>query len=223
MTWDEVARRIDDGAAAILPIGAAAKQHGFHLPLNTDRIQAEWLAAQTGGAHRRADLADADLRPLSGLRRLCRKHQPVGSDVRSARARNRSGHSRHGCRAAVRARHRHQHAGAGRARAGAARRRPGQAFADPRRPALSPRGRSARRAEPWQPCRRARDLADAGDRAATGRHGARRGEPCAEAARRRAPDAVGPGFAELQPLRQLWRSDAGDGGQGRNLARGHAR
>jgi creatinine amidohydrolase len=46
MHWDEVARRIADGAAAILPIGAAAKQHGLHLPLNTDRIQAEWLAGQ---------------------------------------------------------------------------------------------------------------------------------------------------------------------------------
>jgi len=46
MMWDDVARRIGDGAAAILPIGAAAKQHGFHLPLNTDRIQAEWFAAK---------------------------------------------------------------------------------------------------------------------------------------------------------------------------------
>jgi len=46
LTWDGVARRIERGAAAILPIGAAAKEHGFHLPLNTDRIQAEWLAAQ---------------------------------------------------------------------------------------------------------------------------------------------------------------------------------
>jgi creatinine amidohydrolase len=46
MHWDEVARRIKDGAAVILPIGAAAKQHGFHLPLNTDRIQAEWLAGR---------------------------------------------------------------------------------------------------------------------------------------------------------------------------------
>ena len=46
MHWDEVARRIGDGATAILPIGAAAKQHGFHLPLNTDRIQAEWLAGR---------------------------------------------------------------------------------------------------------------------------------------------------------------------------------
>jgi len=45
LTWDEVNRRIEDGAPAILPIGAAAKQHGFHLPLNTDRLQAEWLAA----------------------------------------------------------------------------------------------------------------------------------------------------------------------------------
>lgn len=46
MTWQQVAGRIGDGAAAILPIGAAAKQHGFHLPLNTDRLQAEWLAAR---------------------------------------------------------------------------------------------------------------------------------------------------------------------------------
>jgi creatinine amidohydrolase len=49
MPWDEVARRIGDGAVAILPIGAAAKQHGFHLPLNTDRIQAEWLAGRMAG------------------------------------------------------------------------------------------------------------------------------------------------------------------------------
>src|SRR6476620_451564 len=41
MTWDD-----GHGASAILPIGAAAKQHGFHLPLNTDRIQAEWLAGR---------------------------------------------------------------------------------------------------------------------------------------------------------------------------------
>src|SRR5438876_11797482 len=46
LAWDAVARRIADGAVAILPIGAAAKQHGFHLPLNTDRIQAEWFAAK---------------------------------------------------------------------------------------------------------------------------------------------------------------------------------
>jgi creatinine amidohydrolase len=45
LTWDEVARRLENSAAAILPIGAAAKQHGFHLPMNTDLVQAEWLAA----------------------------------------------------------------------------------------------------------------------------------------------------------------------------------
>ncbi len=44
LTWDEVARRIESGVPAIVPIGAAAKQHGFHLPLSTDRIQAEFLA-----------------------------------------------------------------------------------------------------------------------------------------------------------------------------------
>ncbi len=49
MTWDNVAQRLNAGADVILPIGAAAKQHGFHLPLNTDRIQAEWLAAKLAG------------------------------------------------------------------------------------------------------------------------------------------------------------------------------
>jgi creatinine amidohydrolase len=57
LSWDEVGRRIENGAAAILPIGAAAKEHGFHLPLNTDRIQAEWLAA------RMADSIDAVIWP----------------------------------------------------------------------------------------------------------------------------------------------------------------
>jgi creatinine amidohydrolase len=49
LSWDQVARRIAHGAAAILPIGAAAKQHGLHLPMNTDRIQAEWLANEIAG------------------------------------------------------------------------------------------------------------------------------------------------------------------------------
>ena len=57
LSWDEVARRIDRGAAAILPIGAAAKQHGFHLPMDTDRIQAELLAV------RLADRIDALIWP----------------------------------------------------------------------------------------------------------------------------------------------------------------
>lgn len=49
MMWDEVARQLHGGAPVILPVGAAAKQHGLHLPLNTDRIQAEWLAARLAG------------------------------------------------------------------------------------------------------------------------------------------------------------------------------
>lgn len=46
LTWDDVARRIANGALAILPIGAGAKEHGWHLPMQTDQIQAEWLAAE---------------------------------------------------------------------------------------------------------------------------------------------------------------------------------
>ena len=49
LTWDEVGRRLAQGASAILPVGAAAKEHGFHLPMNTDRVQAEWLAARIAG------------------------------------------------------------------------------------------------------------------------------------------------------------------------------
>ena len=46
LSWEDVAARISNGASAIIPIGAGAKQHGFHLPMNTDRIQAEALAAR---------------------------------------------------------------------------------------------------------------------------------------------------------------------------------
>jgi creatinine amidohydrolase len=46
LAWDQVAARIEAGAAAVLPVGAGAKEHGLHLPMNTDKIQAEWL----GGA-----------------------------------------------------------------------------------------------------------------------------------------------------------------------------
>ena len=49
LPWDEAARRIAHGTAAILPIGAAAKQHGLHLPLDTDRIQAERLSSELAG------------------------------------------------------------------------------------------------------------------------------------------------------------------------------
>jgi len=49
LSWDQVASRIANGASAILPVGAGAKEHGFHLPMSTDRIQAEALAARLSG------------------------------------------------------------------------------------------------------------------------------------------------------------------------------
>jgi creatinine amidohydrolase len=42
--WQEVQMALEAGATAILPIGAAAKQHGLHLPMSADFLQAEWLA-----------------------------------------------------------------------------------------------------------------------------------------------------------------------------------
>lgn len=38
-SWDAVEPVLADGAVAVLPIGAAAKEHGRHLPMNAD-----WLA-----------------------------------------------------------------------------------------------------------------------------------------------------------------------------------
>ena len=34
--WPEVGERLANGALAVLPIGAASKEHGRHLPLATD-------------------------------------------------------------------------------------------------------------------------------------------------------------------------------------------
>ncbi len=58
LSWDQVDARIANGAAAILPVGAGAKEHGFHLPMNTDRIQAEELAGRI------ADHVDALVWPV---------------------------------------------------------------------------------------------------------------------------------------------------------------
>lgn len=46
LTWDAVGHRLAEGAAAILPIGAGAKEHGLHMPMGTDQRQAAWLADQ---------------------------------------------------------------------------------------------------------------------------------------------------------------------------------
>lgn len=41
LTWTEAADLIGDGLPVVLPIGAAAKAHGPHLPLGTDRLVVE--------------------------------------------------------------------------------------------------------------------------------------------------------------------------------------
>lgn len=47
LAWPDVQMYLEQGYLAVLPIGAACKEHGHHLPLNTDYLQAEWLAQQT--------------------------------------------------------------------------------------------------------------------------------------------------------------------------------
>jgi creatinine amidohydrolase len=44
LTWDVVAKRLKGGAAALLPIGAGAKQHGLHMRMATDQVFAEYFA-----------------------------------------------------------------------------------------------------------------------------------------------------------------------------------
>ena len=44
LTWPEAKERFDAGAVVIVPIGAAAKEHGHHLPLKTDYLLARELS-----------------------------------------------------------------------------------------------------------------------------------------------------------------------------------
>lgn len=46
LAWTDVAEILDAGAVAVLPVGAAAKEHGPHLPLGTDYLTAEALGAR---------------------------------------------------------------------------------------------------------------------------------------------------------------------------------
>ncbi|MSO76510.1 MAG: creatininase family protein [Alphaproteobacteria bacterium] len=48
LTWAEASERFARGAVVVVPIGAAAKEHGPHLPLDTDRRIAEALAERVG-------------------------------------------------------------------------------------------------------------------------------------------------------------------------------
>ena len=44
LTWQEAKTWFDRQAPVIIPIGALAKEHGAHLPLNTDFLLARELA-----------------------------------------------------------------------------------------------------------------------------------------------------------------------------------
>ena len=44
LTWLEARQRFDAGALVVVPVGAAAKAHGSHLPLKTDALTARALA-----------------------------------------------------------------------------------------------------------------------------------------------------------------------------------
>ncbi|UCB56124.1 MAG: creatininase family protein [Thiotrichales bacterium] len=44
LSWPELERRVEAAAVAVLPIAAACKVHGPHLPMQADLLQADWLA-----------------------------------------------------------------------------------------------------------------------------------------------------------------------------------
>ncbi|MGH6735020.1 MAG: creatininase family protein [Methyloceanibacter sp.] len=46
LAWDTVAARLAAGGAAILPIGAGAKEHGLHMPMGADQVIAGYFAHQ---------------------------------------------------------------------------------------------------------------------------------------------------------------------------------
>ncbi len=50
LSWPEVAERIVRGAPVLIPVGAAAKEHGPHLPMNTDWLIARALAGRVAAA-----------------------------------------------------------------------------------------------------------------------------------------------------------------------------
>jgi creatinine amidohydrolase len=50
LTWPEAKARLDANPVGVLPVGAAAKEHGRHLPLNTDYLLARALAEGVAAA-----------------------------------------------------------------------------------------------------------------------------------------------------------------------------
>jgi creatinine amidohydrolase len=61
LSWDEVAEALTPERLVILPIGAFAKEHGLHLPMNTDALTAEAVAMAA------AERLDALVAPVIGF------------------------------------------------------------------------------------------------------------------------------------------------------------
>ena len=43
LSWPEAERELDSSDVVLIPLGAGCKEHGPHLPLATDHLQATWL------------------------------------------------------------------------------------------------------------------------------------------------------------------------------------
>jgi creatinine amidohydrolase len=50
LPWTEAAARLDTATIVVIPIGAEAKEHGPHLPLNNDWLLAEYFAQRLASA-----------------------------------------------------------------------------------------------------------------------------------------------------------------------------
>ncbi len=46
LTWLEVQQALESAHTVLIPIGAACKEHGFHLPMNTDLLWANYLVTR---------------------------------------------------------------------------------------------------------------------------------------------------------------------------------
>ena len=46
LTWTEAEALLNLGRVVVIPLGASAKEHGPHLPLNNDALIAQWLAEE---------------------------------------------------------------------------------------------------------------------------------------------------------------------------------
>lgn len=46
LSWPEAEKALADSSLVVIPLGAAAKEHGPHLPLNNDALIAQWLVEE---------------------------------------------------------------------------------------------------------------------------------------------------------------------------------